>query len=225
MRPVNYILFISTLLLTFNAAAAVEKFSILSSSAQGYKKGDVVSNTQTVKLQKGEKLQIKSLKTASKCDVVGPYAAALKCAHLVLAAERVRPRQRSASDLPPSVWAVDIERGSNFCYRHADELKLWRKDADNAVLLGVKNFSDTQQVRLRWPATQSLLDWPAQRLPLVDRGTYVFTFQGSGTATAINFYQQPEHLQSQAEVEQWMQQQGCTNQLSILQDDAALLAN
>ncbi len=223
MRPVNYILFISVLCLTFNAHAAVEKFSVLSSSAQAYKEGDVVLNGQTVKLQKGEKLQVKSLETENKCDVVGPYSATLQCARIILAAERVRPRQRSASVLPSSLWAVDIERGNNFCYRHAEELKLWRSDTEGAVRLGIKNFASTDQVNLRWPAAQDLLDWPAKKLPLANNSTYVFTVQGS--VTAINFYQQPAHVQNQQELLEWMQQQGCTTQLSILQESVELIAN
>jgi len=216
MRPINYLLFISALCLCFNAQATVERFSILNSSAQAYKKGDIVSGSQTIELRKGEKLQIKSLVTEKKCDIIGPYFDSLKCAKpIILIADRIRPRQRSLEIAPPSVWALDFQRNSNFCYQHPEDLKLWRSDAAHSIRLEIKNFASTEHVRLRWPATQELINWPAKKLPLTGNNTYVFTVQGN--AIAINFYQQPTHLQDQDEVRQWMQRQGCAAQLSMLQ--------
>ncbi len=224
MRPSHYLFALSTLLGSLNVLATnVENYSILNSFASGYKSGEVLSDSQIINLQKGEKLQVKSLKTEEKCDIIGPYASQLKCARLMLAADPVRPRQRSASSLPPSIWALDVQHGHNFCYRNPEQLQLWRSDAAIPIHLNIQAHNSEDRIRLRWPANQTLLDWPAKKLPLVEGSTYIFNIDS--TTVAVNFHQLPETVQNRADLFDWMQQQGCSAQLDVLQSSGDLLLN
>ncbi len=224
MRPTSYVmLMISGLCWSINIfAAPTGGFHIIESFARAYQTGDYLSAADIVNLRSGEKLRVKSLNNQEKCDVVGPYASPLRCAGMMFVAERARPRQRSASTLPPSAWALDIQRSSDFCYRNPEELQLWRSDADKAVRLEIKSYINNAQIRLRWPAQQTLLNWPMNKLPLAEDSMYMFKVHDS--TMAVNFHKIPAHL-SDAEQLDWMQEQGCSAQLSILQQQTALLAN
>jgi len=125
--------------------------------------------------------------------------------------ESLRHRRRSGNgeETLPHIWALDLFEYSDFCYHDAQAVQLWRSDIKRAGELRIKNRTLNQTVELRWPANKDIIDWPLNRINLIE-GAYLIQIEDILPQKVIHFHQLPP-LPAPEQLT-WMQQQGCYQQ-------------
>ncbi|MDY6994502.1 MAG: hypothetical protein SVR94_18105, partial [Pseudomonadota bacterium] len=119
---------------------------------------------------------------------------------------RLRRRSRNGEETPPHIWALDLFEYSDFCYYDTQVVQLWRSDIKRAGELRIKNRMLNQTIELRWPANKDIIDWPLNRIDLIE-GAYLIQIEDILPQKVIHFHQLPPL--SGSEQITWMQQQGC----------------
>ncbi len=93
---------------------------------------------------------------------------------------QLRPRKRGDHDvLPEDLWAIDTSRSGDFCYTNQSQLSLWRAEANKAWMISIKNHATQEEIQLRWPAGQTQLPWPVQKMPLAANTPYMIEVPGA----------------------------------------------
>jgi hypothetical protein len=126
--------------------------------------------------------------------------------------EPVRFRKRGADDIPVSLWEFDISNPSDFCYGSTDKVVLWRPDAGKkGEKLQMIKVSSDQEHFVTWPTKKHTMAWPSS-ISLV-AGEYLI-----GIGDAINMVNLHKIPNTEANVQKWMEEQGCTQQVETLKE-------
>ncbi|ALG66571.1 hypothetical protein [Beggiatoa leptomitoformis] len=131
---------------------------------------------------------------------------------------QLRPRPRSNSELPPTVWAINVYESGDFCYISQENVSLWRSDASEPLKVTIQQYDTASQseVMLRWPTNQTMLTWPQKKLPLSENLSYMIQVNDIGRI--VNTHRLPSNLATASNTDKakWMQTQGCTRQADML---------
>jgi hypothetical protein len=130
----------------------------------------------------------------------------------------MRPRTRSAAEIPNDAWSVDVSRSGDFCYQDRSNISLWRSNAEQMDKLQVSDGKGAQ-ISLRWPSEQHELSWPQAKLPIESNSAYTLRLsKTSEVERQITMHQIPANLAPESEAFlAWMNQQGCHLQVAVLQ--------
>ncbi|EIJ42228.1 hypothetical protein BegalDRAFT_1332 [Beggiatoa alba B18LD] len=132
--------------------------------------------------------------------------------------QSLRPRKRSNTSLPPSLWSINVYEAGDFCYNKTEYVNLWRADTSEPVKITIQSQNNPQQeVILRWPTHQTTLTWPNTQFPLSE-DNLAYIIQVNDIGRLINIHRLPEQLNNASATEQakWMQQKGCARQAEML---------
>ncbi|MBE9562602.1 MAG: hypothetical protein IMF12_07045 [Proteobacteria bacterium] len=126
--------------------------------------------------------------------------------------EAVRFRKRGENDVPVSLWEFDVSNPSDFCYNSIKEVILWRPDAGkNGEELQIVKIDSDKEYSVTWPTKRHTMAWPSS-VSLID-GPYLL---GIGNATnKISLHKIPS---DEADVQKWMEERGCNQQVEILKE-------
>lgn len=129
----------------------------------------------------------------------------------------MRPRQRSATEMPNNAWSVDVSHSGDFCYRQNSHINLWRSNAEQMDKLQLHGIDGTK-ISLRWPIDQHELVWPQAKLPLQSDSAYTLRLsKTSEVERQITMHQIPDDLViGSQELNTWMSQNGCHLQAAVL---------
>jgi len=111
-------------------------------------------------------------------------------------------------------WAIDATGDSAFCFKPTQKLFLQREDASHTeTVIFTSTDQEEKSVTYLWKTGQTHLTWPKE-LPVTDKAAYFVEIQGQATRE-LTFYQIPE-TQVNAELANWMGNQGCERQADKL---------
>ncbi len=145
------------------------------------------------------------------------------------AAEKFEIRRRSEDgELPPHLWAIDIQQYRDFCYLTPDQVGLWlpnksRTEQSNQLI--IKNSQTQQEIELRWPTNEMIIAWPSKRLSIQSDHTYLIKTNHDLNYKTIIMHQIPAEHNTIAQQANWMKQRGCLSQANRLLKEHANQAN
>jgi len=115
--------------------------------------------------------------------------------------------------LLPLPWTLPVEKAGSYCVSGHAENSLLRQPPYPSSLLAVTNEKGIEQ-SYAWPAKSSRLVWPSQ---LPDSGRQLLRLQLDQQAPVdIELVVVPARLPSDAHRVQWMAENGCERQASLL---------
>ena len=128
---------------------------------------------------------------------------------------------QSQSDTNWSVVNVDSSARARYhCVAPSSHgVVLWRPKISSASTVIIKHKATRKGVRVKWPAHQSTLTWPEDKLPLIYGETYTVKITnrtGSSNFKKLVLYQLPERLPTKSHKVVWMVGRGCIPQANIL---------
>ena len=86
---------------------------------------------------------------------------------------------------PPSIWHVDVAKGSTYCVADVNKVTLWRSDATAPATLNITRASGGAATKVNWEAGSSTVAWPTS-LTIADNSEFRLS-TGASAPTGIRF--------------------------------------
>ena len=211
---------------TASAAMAVELVVVEARGVTGLKQGDVVGDTQPIKLEDGQMVTLVA-EDGSILTLRGPYDQApvgggggVDVASALDALTTGKSRNVTgvirAANLDvhlPSPWLVDVSHPGVSCLRLGDQPVLWRASDSAGATLTMMPADRSWRAQTEWPVGSATLQAPSN-FPIKDGRTYLADF--GGKAVAVTLTQIPPKVTSPRMQAAWMLEKGCVAQAEAL---------
>lgn len=99
-------------------------------------------------------------------------------------AVRGDPMPSTSDKRAPSLWYVDISRGSTVCLADLSAAMLWRPDFEKAAVMTLTDTASGKSTKLAWRDAQPTMSWPADLPPKIG-ASYRITGAGLAKPTDI----------------------------------------
>jgi len=234
MLRLSVLLFcITSLVSSLVVQAADQAVVLLVKSTDAFIEGQLLDESKDINLPFGAKV-IVAFGNGDTQTLVGPYYGKLKAP----VSDYVDPK---AQDLitklvdfqkePPTRgttqsdtdWSrVNVNASARYhCVAPSSGggVVLWRPDSISASDVIIKHKATRKAVTVKWPAYQSTLKWPEDKLPLIYGEIYTVKIKnrtGSSSFKKLILYQLPDRLPTQSHKVVWMVGRGCIPQANIL---------
>src|SRR5438270_1021310 len=143
------------------AVASVVVVKSLGPSAKAYPPGKTLPESAKISLQGGDVVTLLGPASAQTLRGPGSFPAG-QIAMNATASSRGRFGALRAAEVAtnPSIWDIDVTQSGKVCVTDTSKVKLWRPEADSAVMLKLRS-ADGQSQDLAWAAGKASALWPA----------------------------------------------------------------
>ncbi len=223
---------ITSLVSSLAVQAADQAVVLLVKSTDAFSEGQLLDVSQVINVPFGAKV-IVAFGNGDTQTLEGPYYGKLKAPvsdYLEPAAEdlitklvdfRKEPPTRGTTQSDTDWSRVNVNASARYhCVAPSSGgVILWRADNQSVSDVIIKHKATRKAVTVKWPAYQSTLKWPEDKLPLIYGEIYTVKIKnrtGSSSFKKLILYQLPERLPTQSHKVVWMVGRGCIPQANIL---------
>jgi len=179
----------------FKLFLSVFPFFAFSFSLNSVAQDDISTNLMPFEVQAGQTLQI---------------------------AGRKGKRRRGDCGNPPTAWTLNFCESDHFCYVAQKSVTLWlpekKRSGRRVDRVNIENTQTNQSVNQKWPASQAILSWPVDKLPIQSENRYKITITNSSLPFSQEIVLHQIFAQSIDEQISEMKQKGCELQADMLED-------
>ncbi|RKZ49270.1 MAG: hypothetical protein DRR16_26280 [Candidatus Parabeggiatoa sp. nov. 3] len=233
MIRLSVLLFCITSLVSSLAVHADDKAVILLvKSTDAFIEGQLLDDSKDINLPFGAKV-IVAFGNGDTQTLEGPYYGKLKAPvsdYVDLEAQdlvtklvdfRKEPPTRGTTQSDTDWSRVNVNTSARYhCVAPSSVgVVLWRPDSISASDVIIKHKATRKAVIVKWPAYQSTLKWPEDKLPLIYGDIYTVKIKnrtGSSSFKKLILYQLPDRLPTKSHKVVWMVGRGCIPQANIL---------
>lgn len=119
----------------------------------------------------------------------------------------VRAGEATAPDDP---WLIDSSRQGDQCARGADQVVLWRPQAETRERLSIRH-SDGTRTRTTWRRGEETVAWP-EDLPPESGADYKIRLSGTTATREVTLHVLPDGIDDDIHRAIWLTEQGCREQ-------------
>jgi hypothetical protein len=184
-------------------------------SARAYPPGKALPDNAAVALKPGDVVTVLVSNSSRTLRGPGQFRLAAPPARSTGAFNaRGRFGAMRAGEIPasPSLWHVDVSQSGTVC--HAGEVKLWRPEAADAVMLNVAGPGGATEA-VAWEGGKDELPWPAA-VPLTEGQEYKLTWTGNDDPSRLKFARLAEVPEDAAGLAKAFIDNGCQSQLDLV---------